>query len=414
MMADDANADGPEVDYSLIHALRAGASFREIVSILESKPELIEVLDYSGLPPLLCACENNCNKEIIEFLVEMDPTAVRFINPERGNLPLHIVCYNKASFEVIQYVYKKYPGAISITDEHGRLPVHDYCDDDYDERMSLEILEFLVDKNIDSITARDNSGLQPLHFACGSCATLPIIQMLVQRWPDSVKSIANGRLPLHYICESLHGASIDAIGFLVETYPISVKARGCNGMLPLHYGGCAPMKTFIYLHQLYPEAIKVTDDHGRLPHHCASTLDNMRYLLQEYPLAIKVKDHNGNLPLHRACQREASLEEDQFLVASYPNAMLEVNMDGLLPVDLLIRPLFHFFPQSVAARKEWLQASMKVRWMRYGLHILLRALVENKRASLLDTSVWENRQALPNFVFVNSPDDVFKEIMSYL
>ena len=121
---------------------------------------------------------------------------------------------------------------------------------------------------------------------------------------------------------------------------------------------------------------------GKLPLHYASKIDNIMYLLIEYPPSIKVKDNDGHLPLHCACcSHTTTLEGIQLLVHTHPYAMFERNRKGFLLLQILKE-----FSHAAPAILGWLEASIANRWICVRYHILRRARVEGGSASLLDTS----------------------------
>ncbi len=398
-------------DDSLFRALSERASIDTIRRIVESNPNLLMVVDdLEDCSPLHFACNLPNDIQIIQYLVEKYPEALK-LKDAYGNLPFHSACCDDAPLEVVRYLHEKYPEAIKIVGLDDDLPVHMACH----KNASLEVVAFLLSLFPESIEATNNKGCQPLHCACSAGAELQLVKYLVKQSPISIKVEADQGLPLHLA--GVKNVSGGVLFFLMECFPQSISIMNTFGQLPLHSAcqGQAPVEIVHYLHLLYPEAIKITDGFGRLPLHYAKTLDNIKCLYREYPLSIKMKDKQGNLPLHHACQMmyPSPSEGVQFLVATYPNAIIARNIHGFLPVDCVLPCFFGRFP----AFFEWLGASMKVKWIRVGHHILLRALMEKERVSLLDTSessVWENTEAVPDFVFVSAPFGVFVEIMSFL
>jgi ankyrin repeat protein len=64
-----------------------------------------------GLLPLQVACQYEAPLDVIKFLVEQWPDAVKETN-QNGFLPLHIACSNKAPLEVIQFLVEQWPDAV--------------------------------------------------------------------------------------------------------------------------------------------------------------------------------------------------------------------------------------------------------------------------------------------------------------
>jgi len=121
----------------------------------------------------------------------------------------------------------------------------------------------------------------PLHLACQEQASLAVLKLLVQAWPEAVKLPNENRfLPLHYAClevvsDANQGGgwgkrSLEKIEYLIQTAPDTVKMlEQQSGMLPLH---CACLDQI-------------------------ASMDGIHFLVESYPKAVTVKDKKGWLPL---------------------------------------------------------------------------------------------------------------------
>jgi len=131
-------------------------------------------------------------------------------------------------------------------------------------------------------------------------------------------------LPLHYAC--LYCASVEVIQFLVECWPESLQIGNSSGRLPLHLAcyGRPPLAVIYYVLDSFPQAAQMQDEYLSLPLHCACTqvsrsqLEVIKRLLQVWPEAIRVPDQNGFLPLHQALYDVTDLEVIQMLVEFWP------------------------------------------------------------------------------------------------
>ncbi len=110
-----------------------------------------------------------------------------------------------------------------------------------------------------------------------------------------------------------------------------------------------------------------------------------------------------------------SVEMILFLVRRYPEAIEESDHHGETPLTLA---------RYNEELKSWMESYWKIRWVRVGDYILLRTLVDQKRASLkLNNSLIVGKKRkfeaigecdLLEFVFVTSPEGIFAVIMCYL
>lgn len=85
----------------------------------------------------------------------------------------------------------------------------------------------------------------------------------------------------------------------------------------------------------------------------------IRLLIQQYPKSIEHPDSRGNLPLHLAFMTNAR-DVSSFLLKMYPQALMEINKDGILPVECYsyIAPTeteFSFSDEHQDEREELLQ-----------------------------------------------------------
>ncbi len=248
-----------------------------------------------------------------------------------------------------------------------------------ERRASLDEIRSIVTAKPNAVKAEDKCGYVPLHSACLHDASLNVVQYLVEQYPDSIH--VKNDYYLYRACIGKENESLDAVQ----------KLDYANfGTLPIHLA-C----------------------HGIAP------LDVVQFLVKKKPDSIKDKTNNGKLPLHYAVAADSiymsSLAIVQFLVGTYPGAIEEPDHHGETPLALAC---------DHDEIKFWMESYLKIRWVRIGDYILLRALVDQSRASLemghslvvgkkrkFETiSEWD----LMDFVFLTSPDGVFAVIMCYL
>jgi hypothetical protein len=97
---------------------------------------------------------------------------------------LHIACRNTAPLEVVQFLVEQWPEAVKIADGRGWLPFHVACIN----RAPLQVVQFLVEHWSEAVKIVGQYGWLPLHLACINRAPLQVIQFLVEQWPESIKA----------------------------------------------------------------------------------------------------------------------------------------------------------------------------------------------------------------------------------
>jgi ankyrin repeat protein len=89
-------------------------------------------LDTSDVPPLREALHENVLRtddvvEIIEYLVDRDPTLLRSRDPD-GSLPLHVACRCGAAFTIVQSLVDRYKASVTSVTSEGDLPLFLACE----------------------------------------------------------------------------------------------------------------------------------------------------------------------------------------------------------------------------------------------------------------------------------------------
>jgi ankyrin repeat protein len=329
--------------------LNETVSLQVVEYLVEQFPRAVKEANcaYERLP-LHFACLNEAaSLVLVPYLVEQWPDSVRETSAD-GRLPLHLVCLNKAaSPELVQYLVEQWPGAVRVANSYDyHLPLHSAC---WSDKVSLQVVQYLVEQFPDAIKMADKAGNFPFHRACGKgAASLEVVQYLVEQWPDAIRvSGADKRLPLDVACWSRGTVSLEVLQFLVEQYPDAVKSTrpGNENYLPFHAictNDNAPLDALRFLFEQWPDAIKLRSWGGRLPLHliCSretvSELDVVQYLVEQWPDAAKMTDSEGLLPLHVACGNDiVALEVVQYLVAQWPDAVKITTDKGRLPLHLV-------------------------------------------------------------------------------
>lgn len=173
-------------------------------------------------------------------------------------------------------------------------------------QLMLEVLLFLVSRVPDMIRAQDNHRSIPLHILCQDAADAPVhlVRWLAEQDPTTLHyGNSFGRLPLHVASHAR--APVETIRFLVEQGGVgTLCARDRVGSLPLHCMNNIDAAAGLRFPPLPP--IKV---------------DAVEYMIKSYPKAVATPNGNGELPLMLACQSSAPEEILFVLLKAYPQSI---------------------------------------------------------------------------------------------
>jgi ankyrin repeat protein len=196
-----------------------------------------------------------------------------------GDTPLNLVIYNKAPVELVLFMIETYPSAVYTADDNEWLPIHTTCRY-YNGFGKLAVIDRLIQEYPASLGRQNSQGWLPLHLVCFSASAcsnkqdwsmlLEVIATLLVHFPLGIQSrTREGWLPLHHACRC--NTSLPILELLVQNYTESVKIPNDKGLLPLHFACAnqAPREVVQYLLDRYPEGILVPNSNQRLPIHIA-------------------------------------------------------------------------------------------------------------------------------------------------
>jgi len=275
--------------------------------------------------------------------------------------PLHWILFKRLPIDIVEILIQHAPETLRITNDMGKLPLHVAC-----HGGSLDLIRVLMNANPGSIQARDRIGDLPLHFSCHSGASLEVLNLLIEAYPESIhekntymhkpSQILNrwahrtgGNLHMSFLHDAvIRDFSVHLIQLLLEAFPESGMVQDENGMTPLHHA-CTnnSMDVVIALLNANPESSTVTDSHGRTPsqllkdaflttrdesgrhilHHQAArcgglAATSLTFWLDVYSEGIEITDIYGMLPFHYACLNEdSSLEVLMMFVQFNPESI---------------------------------------------------------------------------------------------
>jgi len=206
--------------------------------------------------------------------------------------------------------------------EHGMLPIHYAL-----QNLTVfgdDVLRMLLRINPEAVLQETSNGMLPLALAIRSCASLPIIQTLLELHPAaSSHATRDGSTALHYVC---NGLDEETTAVLCEASK-RITDEACS--LP-----CLLSPTISHLNS------KV----GSLPIHLAlqskkSSLGSILVMMKAEPAALEIPDGKGNLPLHLIMKGSVwSLLEPALTL--YPEGGLAINAANQTPLSALLRCIF--------------------------------------------------------------------------
>jgi len=191
--------------------------------LLQRHPQAIHTPTTSGNRPLHIACRNGASLDVVQCLVRADRAAGTQIRNDRGSLALHIACHSSADIRVIEYLATTSPLTCGEADGAGALPIHLACRSAFPVRDLVRVLvpqQQPRDANNSSLLAvRDRKGALPIHYYLSrSEVTLPVVQHLVELYPQAVAEPVTSSGFLPYQVAACNNAPLDVVNFLVRGY----------------------------------------------------------------------------------------------------------------------------------------------------------------------------------------------------
>jgi len=172
--------------------------------------------------------------DVIQFFVQQLPESIQKPIGNSDMVAIHWACQNGASFLVIQFMAEQLPESVGMETHHGRL-LHIACSQ---SRTLKDTIEYITHALPDSLEWADGkTSLWPLHLACQNHGwqNEEIIAFLLAKYPAAVRMVhwSMNRMPLHLACQEQ--ASLAVLKLLVQAWPEAVKLPNENRFLPLHY-----------------------------------------------------------------------------------------------------------------------------------------------------------------------------------
>jgi ankyrin repeat protein len=182
--------------------------------VIQLAPDTLKVQDFEGRLPVHLACAHTPSIEKVKVLLDSYPESTQVTNQSRC-LSLHTALKNKASFEVVRILLNNYPKAAEVPDNNGLLPLHYACQ----VGASYESLQILVDAYPEGLSKTEKHGYLPWQ--------------LLQSSGAAALCDVDGMFPLHHACYS--GASLHLLKLLFDAYPECIKKTDNNNKTPSDY-----------------------------------------------------------------------------------------------------------------------------------------------------------------------------------
>jgi len=306
---------------------RGERSLNKIRFLVESCPASLRIQTKEGLLPLHYACRDSSTpEEILEYLIQQFPEAIRVPTFTQGALPLHLACARKSKprFLTIDCLVRAWPESVMVECDQEYRCIHHGC-----RVLPLDVVcaEPLTPRpTVETIRALTPPHMSPIHFACSHASSI-CRTCWIQTRLQTLRCLA------YYF-----RASEDWTQFH-------------QGMLPLH-GACrggAPRPILEWCFRQSKDAFcTLTTDTGDSPVHCylsswrapmastnATHLDErpspdphdvfgsaVDYLLEQYPEAVHISNRSGLLPFHVAILHKVPLGVLFTLAQCNPEALL--------------------------------------------------------------------------------------------
>ncbi len=291
------------------------------------------------------ACDNErVTEEIIRYLLECFPNAVRYIDDEFGCTPLHWICENKnVTLGMVQLLIDAAPSeSLRHENIHGYTPFHAFCTNKkiYYDEVRLEILKLLLKSFPESVGRVDTDKNLPLHIAAARQSP-EFCSILIDAYPGSERMTnKNGLIPFHSACE--HN-TVAVVKYFYDLYPESINVVDPGGWCPIHHAiRYAEDDTEVvqFLLECNPDALSST---GQTPLHIACLLNDAKlrifyHLIDRFPDFVRHENNNGCIPLHLLCVNNNLDYEDEldmlnWLLVKYPESVRHT-VGGLLPIHI--------------------------------------------------------------------------------
>ena len=168
---------------------------------------------------------------LLAHFVSQNPACIHAENDgENRGLPLHTACFAASPFDVVRFLFEQDPAAVRTQDSNRAMAIHLACR----RGASTDVLRYLAERDMTTLFNVDSGGALPVHAACSAAGvTVDKIKLLVEKGGVVTLQLRdiNCATPLHVLCAS--NPSVDAVEYLAKVRPESVQEMTKDGDLPV-------------------------------------------------------------------------------------------------------------------------------------------------------------------------------------
>ncbi|CAB0042895.1 unnamed protein product [Trichogramma brassicae] len=369
-----------------------------LVEILMRRGANPNLADDNGYTPLHILCLREYDavdlaKRFFEIGKEFNKPVKVDAQDNEGWTPLHEAIFN-GNINLVEILLRR-GASPNLADNDKLTPLHAICErKNSDDGLAKRFFEINDELNqLVEVDAKNEEGSTPLHLALShGCKKLN--ELLLKRHADPNLTNAEGRTPLHVICQR-EDDDVDLVKMLFEmgdkfNKPIQVDARdksGCTalhlalnrghqqiaewllrrgadlnlanakGSTPLHLISAGKMdcadllQTFFEIsdEQTRPVEVDARDNEGKTPlHHAISHRHKKLFeLLLRRGFDPNVADNDGSTALHTICMAD---DDD-----GWAKMLFEISEEKNRQVQIDVRGMLDFTPLHLALVKEKLR-----------------------------------------------------------
>ena len=233
-------------------------------------------------------------------------------------------------------------GLATKASRRGLLPLHFVASL---RHPRLDNVAQLVEVFPPAVRQSDRKGWLPIHWCSRSCSSVDVLQLLLDKWPNSVfEPTHKGQLPFQL---ALQNRNTEIMGALLSAHPDALDAVDNEGNNCLHDAvlHCNPYGAKKLLEWNQELATQRNFEQGQVPLHRLfqylpaskrllwHQLEVLKLLVEYNPETVTLVDKDGSLPLHLAVYYNSSTEVVELLAGTYPSALLIKDGFGKLPMN---------------------------------------------------------------------------------